>query len=174
MGIAASFQGVSEFWKKNDALIKEIRDTASTTKDILTGLADRVEAGRKDSQELVANMGKITFKIAQKRETKDRQAELLAEIAETKEKIQKYRDDPTITGLLNTKLSTFYQELGNSYLEESVEAMVTLTEKEVAEIGILLSNAALDAKGRQNMADILNAAVKIGEVALKVAVKLTA
>ena len=98
------------------------------------GLADRAEAGRKDTQELVANMGKITFKIAQKRETKDRQAELLAEIAEAKEKIQKYRDDPTITGLLNTKLSTFYQELGNSYLEESVEAMVTLTEKEMAGI----------------------------------------
>ncbi len=174
MSIRASFQAVSEFWKENGALIKEIRDTASTTKEILRGLADRVEAERKDAQELVSNMGKITFTIAQKRDTKDRQAELLAEIAETKEKIQKYRDDPTITGLLNTKLSTFYQQLGNSYLEESAEAMVTFTENEMAGIEVLLSHAALDAEARQNMADILNAAVKIGEVALKVAVKLTA
>ena len=62
-----------------------------------------------------------------------------------------------------------------------IDAMLRLTRLDapgvlhyVARIGVFLSNAELDAKARQNMADILNAAVKIGEVALKVAVKLTA
>lgn len=172
MTIESSFEGVSRFLKENDDLIKKIRENVSDAKDILKDLSDRVKSNRDATEELVGKIGKIPFKVAQNQDIKDRQAKLLDEIRATRKKIHIYRDDPTMKGLFLGNHSTLYLELGNTYIEASVEKIVTFTQEEVDEIRVLLRRATLDAEARQNAAHILDAAVQISKLALKVAVKL--
>ena len=174
MSITASFEGVNRFLEENDELISDIRDTVSSASDEVKSLADRVKANRDATEELVKKVGDIPFAVAKKSETKTRQAKLLEEIKRARRKIHQYRDDPTMMGLFKTNLAALYQELGNTYLEDVVEKMVTFTQEEVDEIRVLIRRATLDAEARQNIADILDAAVQIGKVALKLGVKLAA
>lgn len=174
MSIAASFEGVNQFLKENEELVKEIRGAVSATKDTIETLADRVQTNRTETEEMTKKIGKIAFKVAKKRDTKDRQKELLKKIEEAKKKIEQYKDDPTMMGLIQTDLSAYYLALGNTYLEESVEQIVTFTPEEANEIRSLLQSATLDAQNRENLAAILDAAVQISKVALKMAVKLAA
>jgi hypothetical protein len=173
MSIPTSFEGVSRFLKDNDALIKEIRDAASNAKDKLRSLADRAEANQNDTKKLVDEVGAFRFKVAGRLDTKERQKKLLLQIEEAQRKIQKYRDDPTMLGLLQSDLSVYYLELGNTYLEEPIERMVAFSQEEADEIRGLLQGATLDAEKRQDLAAILAAAVQVSKVMLKVAVKLT-
>jgi hypothetical protein len=170
MSIEPSFKGVSEFLKQNADLIKQIQDGGST----LTSLADRVEANRKGAEQLAANMEKIPFLVAKDQGTKSKQAQLLTDIEATKAKIERYRDDPTMMGLYQTQLSTIYQQLANTYLQESVGKIIVFTQAEIDEIHNQLAQATLDAAARQNQANVLQAAVQIGKLALKVLVKLSA
>jgi predicted nucleic acid-binding Zn-ribbon protein len=174
MSIEASFEGVNQFLKENEELVEEIRGAVSATKDTIESLADRVRANRAKTEELTKKIGKIPFKIAKKGDTKDRQKELLKKIEEAKKKIEKHKDDPTKMGLFQADLSSYYLELGNTYLEEPIEQMVTFNQVEADEIGGLLQSATLDSQKRENLAAILDAAVQISKVVLKVAVKLAA
>jgi hypothetical protein len=170
MSIERSFKGVSEFLKQNADLIKQIKDGGST----LTSLAHLVEANRKGAEELAANMEKVPFQVAKDQDTKKKQAKLLADIEATRAKIERYRDDPTMMGLYQTELSTLYQQLGNTYVLESVGKIIVFTQAEIDEIHNLLAQATLGAAARQNQANVLQAAVQIGKLALKVLVKLSA
>jgi hypothetical protein len=173
MSIPESFEEVSRFLKENDDLVKEIRDAAAGAKDKLQSLADRVEANRNATTKLVKGMGAFPFAVANRQDTKDRQKKLLLQIEIAQRKIQKYRDDPTMLGLLQSDLSVYYLELGNTYLEEPVERMVAFSREEAVEISGLLQSATLDAEKRQDLAAILDAAVQVSKAVLKVAVKLT-
>lgn len=170
MSIEPSIEGVSRFLKENDDLIKDIR----AGKETLEKLADRVKSNRDSTEELVEKIGKIPFKVAKKQDIRDRQTNLLGVIRETRKKIHIFRDDPTMMGLFESNLAALYLELGNTYIEESVENIVTFTQEEVDEIRVLLRRATLDAEARQNIAHILDAAVQIGKLALKVAVNIAA
>lgn len=170
MSIEPSIEGVSRFLKENDDLIKDIR----AGKETLEKLADRVKSNRDSTEELVEKIGKIPFKVAKKQDIRDRQTNLLGEIRETRKKVHIFRDDPTMMGLFESNLAALYLELGNTYIEESVENIVTFTQEEVDEIRVLLRRATLDAEARQNIAHILDAAIQIGKLALKVAVNIAA
>ena len=173
MSIPASFEGVGRFLKENDDLVKEIREAAAGARDALRLLADRVRANREVAQGLVNDVGAFSFKVASKQDTRDRQKKLLLQIEETNRRIQKYRDDPTLVGLFQGDLSMYYLDLGNTYLEESVARMVAFSPEEADEIRRLLQGATLDAEKRKDLAAILDAAVQVSKVVLKVAVKLT-
>jgi len=172
MSIERSFEGVSRFLQENDDLIKEIRETASATGTTLKQLADRVESNRKDTEELVKKLQDLPFSVAKDQNIKEKQAQLLVEIEAKKQKVEKYKDDPTMSGLYEGELSNCYLELGKTYIEEAVENIVTFTQDEVGEIRGLLQQATLDAQARQNLANILDAAIKLRALALKVAAKL--
>jgi hypothetical protein len=173
MSIPESFEEVGRFLRENDDLVKEIRDAAAGAKDKLQSLADRVETNRNATTKLVKGMGAFPFAVAKRQDTKDRQKKLLLQIEIAQRKIQKYRDDPTMLGLLQSDLSVYYLELGNTYLEEPVERMVAFSREEAVEISGLLQSAALDAEKRQDLAAVLDAAVQVSKAVLKVAVKLT-
>jgi hypothetical protein len=173
MSIPASFEGVSRFLKDNDDLIKEIRDAALSAKGKLRSLADRVEAHRNASTNLVKEMGAFPCKVAKRQDTKDRQKKLLLQIEKAHRKIQRYRDDPPMLALIQSDLSVYYLELGNTYLEEPVERMVAFSQEEADEIRGLLQGATLDAEKRKDLAAVLDAAVQVSKAVLKVAVKLT-
>jgi hypothetical protein len=170
MNIELSFKGVSEFMKQNDDLINQIKDGGST----LTSLADRVEASRKEADQLAANMQQVPFQVAKNQDIKNKQAQLVAAIESTKGNIETYKDDPTMLGLYQTELSTLYQQLGNTYVADGVSKIIVFTQPEIDEIHNLLAQATLDAAARQNQATVLQAAVQIGKLALKVLVKLAA
>ena len=170
MSIDPSIEGVGKFIKENDELIADIK----SRKETLEKFAEKVKANRDETDALVKKIEKIPFTVAKESDTKERQTQLLNEIKETRKKIHLLRDNPTLVGLLHGNLSRFYLELGNTYLEESVENIVTFTQDEVDEIRVLLRRATLDAQARQNLADILDAAVQIGKLGLKIALKLAA
>ena len=158
MSIEPSIEGVSRFLKENDDLIKDIR----TGKETLEKLANRVKSNRDAAENLVEEIGKIPFKVAKKQDIRDRQTKLLIEIKETRKKIHIFRDYPTMMGLFESNLAALYLELGNTYIEDSIENIVTFTQDEVNEIRVLLRRATLDTEVRQNVAHILDAAVQIG------------
>lgn len=168
MGIEPSIEGVILFLKENDDLIKEIR----AGKETLETLADRVKSNRDATEKLVEKIGKIPFRFAKKQDIRDRQTKLLEEIRETRKKIHIFRDDPTMVGLFESNLASLYLALGNTYIEESLENIITFSQQEVDEIQVLLRRATLDAEARQNIAHILDAAVQIGKIALKIAISL--
>ena len=168
MSIDPSIEGVGKFIKENDDLIADIK----SGKETLEKLAEKVKTNRDETDALVKKIEEIPFTVAKGSDTKERQTQLLNEIKETRKKIHLLRDNPTLVGLLHGHLSRFYIELGNTYLEESVENIVTFTQDEIDEIRVLLRRATLDAQARQNLADNLDAAVQIGKLGLKIALKL--
>jgi hypothetical protein len=56
-------------------------------------------------------MGAFPFAVAKRQDTKNRQKKLLLQIEIAHRKIQKYRDDPTMLGLLQSDLSVYYVSL---------------------------------------------------------------
>jgi hypothetical protein len=174
MKIEPSLKGVTSFLKTNDHLMEEITGTASDAKSTIANLADRVKKSKLASEELVDKINDVPFTVTRDTEIKKRQTRLLEEIEVARQKIYKYRDDPTMQGLFQADLADLYQRLGETYIEESVGKIVTFTQEEVQTLRVLLRRATLDAEARQRLADVLDAAVQLGKLGLRIAIKLAA
>ena len=170
MSIEFSFKGVSDFMKQNADLIDQIKDTGSN----LSSLADQLEANRKQADQLSASMQKIPFQVAKDQGIQKKQAQLLSDIEAMKAKIDSYKDDPASMGLYQAKLGTLYQQLADTYIQDTISKIIVFTQPEVDEIHNLLANATLDAAARQKQAAVLQAATQVGKVVLKLLLKLTA
>lgn len=169
--MSTSIKDVTNFLQKNENLIKEIQETASTGSDIIESFAKRLEENKKQSEALLEKINSMEFAISTNPDVKKKQAMLLNEIGEVSKKIWKFKNFPSVTSHLFAQRSALYLELGNTY-NDLVGQIVTFTQDEVDQLRELLRRATLDAQARQRLASILDGAVNISKFALRVALKL--
>lgn len=173
MSIQTNANGIINFLQENDKLIKDITQTAKDAAAALATLADRLAQNRRDTQELVDRVGTIEFEVARSTDAKVKQQELLDEIADISKKIQNFRDQPEITTPLYATRSALYVALANTF-NDTVRTIVTFTLEEIDEMKVLLRRATLDAEARQQWAHVLDGAVQLAKLGLKLALKLAA
>ena len=171
MAIERSIRGVTGFLQQNEDLIKDISAAASDAAGVIGGLSTRLDKNRSDAEELVANINGQAFAVAKDSNVKQRQEQLLEQIEQVSKDIQKFRDDEDILVHLYGQRGALYMALGNTY-NDLVPQLVTFTQQEVDDLRVLLRRAVLDAAARQRQADVLDAAVQISKLALRVATKL--
>lgn len=171
MAIEKSISGIGQFLQNNDDLVKEISEAVGATVVTIEGLANRVEANRREAEALVRQLGQTEFAIARDVSVRASQKRFLDEIAEVGKKIREFRDHPDILVHLYAERGALYVGLANSY-NDLVGQMITFTPAEVEDIRIFLRRATLDAQARQRWADVLDAAVQITKLSLRVAAKL--
>ena len=172
MSIETSLQRVTQFWQSNQALIEEIHSTGTQAADQLAALAGKIDTSHTQAAELAASLG-AQFQVSGDPATKATQQSLIGKIDAISQKIERFRDSPEITTNLLADRGTLYVALADTY-DATVGQFVQFTPDEVSAINGLLQQAALDAASRQRWADILNSAVQLSELALKVAVKIAA
>jgi hypothetical protein len=173
MAIPTNATGIIDFLKGNDDLVKEVGDTARDAVNVITTLSDRIEARRKETKALVDGLGQLSFEVARTLDLAAKQAEILAEIEHTSKTIQQFRNHPEITTSLFATRAALYVALANTY-NDSIRKIVPFTQEEVDALRVLLRRATLDAAARQRWADVLDAAVQLAKLGLRVAVKVAA
>lgn len=173
MEIAPSFEGFVDFYKKNEELISEIAETAETAHAKVKALFERLKASREALKTMVRGINDLAFAVAADRGTREKQQELLQKIGKLSRDIQDFRDYPDIVAQLLLARGLAFDALAVTYTN-AVAEIVTFTEGEVDHLKNLLRRAALDARGRQRVAALLDAAVQLSKLALKVGVKLAA
>jgi hypothetical protein len=173
MKIEASFKGVAGFYQQNQALIQTLGSTAKDAYDEIKTVAGQLEDLRQQSAELVPLLNVRSFDVATDLAVRQQQQVLLGKIADTQAKIQKFIDAPELTTPLYADLAGYYVALANTY-NQTMRRFVQFTPAETAELNGLLQQATLDTLARQRWADVLNGAVALTKMALKVAVKLAA
>lgn len=173
MAIPTNANDFIDFLKGNDALVQEVGDTARDAVNLITGLADRIEARRKETASLVDGLGALPFDVARTADMAAKQSQILGQIEDTSKSIQQFRDHPEITTPLLATRAALYVALANTY-NDAVRKIVPFTQDEVDSLKVLLRRAALDAAARQRWADVLDAAVQLAKLGLRVAVKLAA
>jgi len=169
MPITQSIKGITDFLNSNQGLISDIQTQAKALMD----LANQLDQQRQDAQAALAAVGKTAFSVGADPGTKAAQANMLGQIGDTINWIQKSQGDPIAVAALNDQLATLYTSLANTY-NNLVPQMVAFTQEEVTQLQALLQQATLDAAARQRQADLLAGAVQISKFALGFAVKLTA
>jgi hypothetical protein len=167
-----SIQWIADFWKNNQALVEQIQETGQDAADDIKKLADALQENQKQAAKL-AGVLDTKFGVASDDNTKKTQSDLIKRIQDLNEEIKEFRDSPEITAPLLSKRSDLYLALADTF-DQSVREFVQFTPDEIKEINDLLEQAALDTATRQKWADVLNAAVALTELALKVAVKVAA
>lgn len=173
MNIENSLEGVVTFWKTNQDLFKEIFNTEKDAADTLTNLAAQLEQNRKDATTLVAGLNKSNFQVTKDADTKQQQQGLLDQIQQQQDKLAEFEDSPELTTGILLKMANLYLQLADTF-DDTIDNFVPFTDDELAQIKDLLQQAAVDAANRQNWADVLNATVKLGEMALQIAAKVAA
>lgn len=171
MAIETSLKGITTFLERNDELLAEIRDTAKTARTKIAALFKKLKKNRDVTAKLVSKIGSIPFEVAQAADVKEKQRDILQEIKDVSKRIERFRDFPELANSLRAQRSLFYQALGNTFVQ-SVATIVRFSEQDVDELKVLLRRATLDAQARQNKADLLDAAVQLSKLALKIGVKL--
>ena len=173
MAIQTTARGILDFLQGNDGLVKDIGDTAKDAGALIKKLADRVEAGRTEAQNLVDRLGNVPFDVAPTPDIRARQTQILDSIEDTSKKIQEFRGFPEITAALLATRATLYVALANTY-NDAIRKTVPFTADEVAALKVLLRSATLDAAARQRWADVHDAAIQLAKLGLRVAVKVAA
>jgi NifB/MoaA-like Fe-S oxidoreductase len=173
MAIPTNSAGIIDFLKGNDNLVQEVGDTARDAINVITTLADRIEARRKETATLVDGLGRLPFDVAGTPDMAAAQAQILAKIEDTSKTIQEFRNHPEITTPLLATRAALYVALANTY-NNSIRKIVPFTQEEVDTLRVLLRRATLDAAARQRRADVLDAAVQLAKLGLRVAVKVAA
>lgn len=173
MAIAASLKGVTDFLQDNEALLEQIKDTAQGTTEQVKALSDKLDANREETEKLVDQINQLRFEVAPTVEVRQRQKLILDRIELVSKDIQTFADEPDILVMLYLQRSGLYVALGNTY-NDLVAQIVTFSPQEVDELRVLLRRAALDAEARKQVAHILDAAVQISKLLLRVATKLVA
>ncbi|HTL54683.1 MAG TPA: hypothetical protein VL361_03355 [Candidatus Limnocylindrales bacterium] len=167
-----SLKWITEFWKNNQALIEEIQATSQDATDRIKELAEALQENQTQGTQLAAALGK-RFQKGKDEDTRQKQTDLINKIADINKEIQEFHSSPEITGPLESERSDLYEALADTF-DNSVRQIVRFSPDEITEINGLLRQADLDAASRQKWADVLNAAVSLTEMALKVAVKVAA
>lgn len=169
MAIDASINGVTDFLKQNEDLIKDIGEAAKTIETLNRQLTEN----RKQAEKLVDRINEMKFAVSQSAETRQRQRLLLSKIEQVSKDIQLFADEPDILALLFAQRAGFYMALGNTF-DDLVSDIVRFSPQEIDDLRVLLRRATLDAKSRQEIAHVLDAAVQLSKFALRVATKLVA
>jgi len=131
MAIQTTARGILDFLQGNDGLVKDIGDTAKDAGALIKKLADRVEAGRTEAQNLVDRLGNVPFDVAPTPDIRARQTQILDSIEDTSKKIQEFRGFPEITAALLATRATLYVALANTY-NDAIRKTVPFTADEVA------------------------------------------
>jgi hypothetical protein len=174
MAIEKSLESVIEFWNKNQKLVEDLRGTASGAANDIKTLADQLEQHRKDATQLIGGLETSSFQVAKDEKVKESQRDLIGQIKAINDKISKFKDSSEITTGLYADRAQLYLQLADTFDEATFTNFVPFTPDDLKEIDSLLKQAALDTISRQKLADVLGAAVKLTELALKVAVKIAA
>jgi hypothetical protein len=104
-------------------------------------------------------------------DTKQQQQSLLDQIQQQHDKLAEFEDSPELTTGILLKMANLYLRLADTF-DETINNFVPSSNDELDQINDLLQQAAVDAANRQNWADVLNATVKLGEMALQIAAKV--
>jgi len=173
MAIPTTATGIIDFLKGNDDLVQAVGNTARDAINVITTLSDRIEVQRKDAATLVDGLGRLQFDVAGTPDMATKQSQILDQIEDTSKTIQEFRDHPDITTPLLATRAALYVALANTY-NNAVRKIVPFTQDEVDSLKVLLRRATLDAAARQRWADVLDAAIQLAKLGLRVAVKVAA
>ena len=171
MNIENSLEGVVTFWKTNQDLFKQIYNTGKDAGDTISNLAAQLEQNRQAATTLVARLNKSNFQVTKDADTKQQQQSLLDQIQQQHDKLAEFEDSPELTTGILLKMANLYLRLADTF-DETINNFVPFSNDELDQINDLLQQAAVDAANRQNWADVLNATVKLGEMALQIAAKV--
>jgi hypothetical protein len=173
MSIEKSFEGVMGFWKNNQDLITQISETGKDAGDTIKNLAAELEQNRQDAATLVGGLKKGSFQVTKDADIKKQQQNLLEQIQEQQDKLAEFEDAPELTTGILLRMANLYVQLADTF-DDTISNFVPFADDEIDQINGLLQQAAVDAAHRQSWADVLTAAVKLGEMALQIAVKVAA
>jgi DNA repair exonuclease SbcCD ATPase subunit len=171
MPIPASVQGVVDFIKENDTLIKDINETAEVSVDQIKKLVNRLDQTRKETEQLLQKLGSTKFVIAKRQDVQNRQQVLLAKIEEVSKEIQVWKDDPTIAGLLLAARGELYQRMANTY-NYTVSKVIRFSQEEVDKLDVLIRRSILDTQSRKKKAHILDGAIQMAKILFRIGKKL--
>src|SRR5690349_5897382 len=115
MSIEKSFEGVTEFWKKNQDLVTQVYDTATDAVDTIKTLAGQLEQNRKDAAKLINGLNKSNFQVTKDADIKQEQQDLLVKIQQQQDKLTEFVDSPALTTGILTKISDLYLQLADTY-----------------------------------------------------------
>lgn len=171
MSITRSVEGIAEFMEENDELIKDLVEAGEATAKELDKLSTRLETARADAEDLVRTLGKTKFAVEKDADLGSLQQKLLQEIGDNGKKIMMFVDEPELVGLFHAQRSKLYLALANTY-DATVQKIVTFSQGDVDEIQRLLDRAVLDTAKRKKKAAILDGAIGLTKIALKVGMKV--
>ncbi len=171
MSIARSVEGLADFMEENDHLIKDILEAGEGTAKEMERLATRLENARTEAEDLVRTLGKTKFAVEKDSNLGALQEKLLQEIGDNGRKILLFVDEPELVGLFHAQRSKLYLALSKTY-DETVQRIVSFSQGDIDEILRLLDRSALDAARRKKQAAILDGAIGLTKIALKVGMKV--
>ncbi|MEX5214710.1 MAG: hypothetical protein NW703_11150 [Nitrospiraceae bacterium] len=173
MSITRSLEGVVNFMRGNDKLIKDVAEAGEGSFSELQKLANRLEVSRTDTEDLVKNLGQTKFAVEKDQDIRATQEKILQEIGENGKKIMLFSDEPELVGIFHAHRAKLYQALANTY-DATVQRVISFNPTDVEEIKRLLERAVLDAGSKKRKAAILDGAIALTKVALKVGLKVAA
>ena len=172
MSVEKSIEGVTQFWKANQGLVEQIQQTGQGAVDDIKTIADALQKNQQQAAELADGLGG-NFRVASAADVKQKQSDLIQQIQALNKQIEEFHSAPEITADLYAQRGMLYVALADTF-DDSVEQIVVFSADEITELNELLAQAAVDAASRQKWATVLNAAVSLTEMTLKLAAKLAA
>lgn len=173
MSITRSLEGVVNFMRDNDELIKEVVETGEGASTELQKLAKRIAVSRADTEDLIDSLGQTKFAIDKDQDARVTQEKILQEIGENGKKIMMFSDEPELVGLFRGHRAKLYLALANTY-DVTVQKVIPFSQAEVDELKRLLERAVLDTASKKRKAAVLDGAIALTKVALKVGLKVAA
>jgi hypothetical protein len=172
MSVEKSIEGVTQFWKANQDLVEQVQKTSQDAVDDIKTIADALQKNQHQAVELADGLGG-NFQVAATADVKQKQSGLIQQIQALNKEIEEFHGAPAITADLYAQRGTLYVALADTF-DDSVEQIVQFSSDEIKALNELLAQAALDTASRQKWATVLNAAVSLTEMTLKLATKLAA
>ena len=173
MSITRSLEGVVNFMRGNDKLIKDVVEAGEGSVNELQKLANRLEVARTDTEDLISTLGQAKFAIDKDPDIRATQEKILQEIGENGKKILLFSDEPELVGLFHAHRAKLYLALANTY-DATVQKVISFSQADVDEFNRLLERAVLDASSKKRKAALLDGAIGLTKIALKVGIKLAA
>lgn len=167
-----SIDGVVEFLRDNDNLIRQLMETAEDATQEVMGLSVQVDHARDEAKALVDQLGAVEFEVGKQDETKVRQKALLEAVATLRKKFETYKNDPLRRGIYAAEISNLYLQLANTFNNETIAQIVPFTKDEIKSYKDLMKEAVLDAASRKKRAAVIKAAAQLSKLAIGVAAKL--
>jgi hypothetical protein len=128
---------------------------------------------RTDTEDLIKTLGHTKFAIEKDQDIRAKQEKILQEIGENGKKIILFSDDPELVGLFHSHRAKLYLALANTY-DVTVQRVISFSQSEVDELKRLLERAVLDAGSKKRKAALLDGAIALTKIALKVGLKVAA